>query len=168
MREQSKLFVFALCIIFSLLTITSMDYMTTGSPMFNEYPCGMSFNWLQKWWTLTFILFVSFGCIVACSYMMFREETVRHKLTAFLLALTIVWQGLSGNLDLLWFGIDKLVNGELWLQWDTVWVWSPFYWLFNIDWTVKHELIASFFMNLTLFGIWILYFKHLQTQNNNN
>lgn len=157
-RLQIKIGVFIFCVAFTLITITGLDYMVTGTPMFFVYPLGMPFEWLKLWWLLTGILFGAIACLASVSYLLLREETKRHKVTALLLGFTIFMQELSGNLDAVWFIIDAIqYGGKPWISWDTIWTWSPFYWGLNVNWTAKHQLIGTVVMNGILFLAWSIY-----------
>jgi len=162
-RWQLKIALFIFFVAATLVTVTYADYLVTGESWHSGFGHLIPFNWLKQWWLTTSILFFLISCLVATAYMQFREETKRHKLTAFILAFTVFWQNISGNLDLCWFIIDWL-KGRLWLTWDTVWTWSPLYWHFDMNWTTKNQMAVTFIMNLYLMMAWAVYGIYLKTK----
>jgi len=162
-RWQLKIAVFIFLVCSVLVVITYMDYLVTGDLTYIGLP--IPWDWLKQWWLCTALLFLAISCLVSAAYMLFREETKRHKVTAFILGLTVMWMNLSGLLDLTWFIIDWL-KGRLWLTWDTVWVWSPFHWSAGIKWTTTHQMSATAIMVLILGVIWVLYGLYLKRSAN--
>jgi len=164
-RDDVKLAFFIFLIGLTLVSITYGDYLITGLSWFPEYGFGglIPFSWLKLWWLITAILFFIVACLATTAYLLYREETKRHKLTAFMIWLTVMWQNLSGNLDFVWFIMDAIKRGgSPWISWDTIWTWSMFYWKFGIEWTTKHQMFATAVMNIILVLIWIYYGFYLK------
>jgi len=153
---QVAVWIFLMC--FVLVVITAADYLVTAFGW-----AFVTMEWLKMWWLITGLLFGAISCLVSVTYIIFREQTKKHKLTAFLLGLTLFWQEISGNLDLTWFIIDAIRRGgKPWISWDTVWTWSPFYWWAGIEWTAKEQMTATAIMNGILVVIWVLYGLYLR------
>jgi len=160
-RHDLYLFLFFLAVLFPLVVETFQDYIVMG--YFVELGHGGYPFWLcQYWWGSTALQFLSISILVGITYMLYRVESKRHKITAGIISLTVFWQYIAGNLDLLWFIIDAIRHGRPWINWGTVWVWSPFYWGFGIEWTTKHQMFTTFIMNFILVLIWIFYIFYLK------
>jgi len=155
--EIVKLVGFFFMVWVTLTAVTYTDYLVMG--VLFEAGFSLPFWFCQLWWLSTGILFGAIAILVGSTYMAFREKSERHLATAIILGLTVFWQEISGNLDMMWFLMDAIIHGKPWINWDTIWVWNPFYWHFHINWTTRHEVAACILMNGLLIGLWFLYAK---------
>jgi hypothetical protein len=154
---MKNLKIVALFIVFAALVpfgIAWLDYMMNDIGYF--YGLQFSWVWAFQWWLGLTIVMLSVSVLVSLSYLLLREESKRNYYTAFMLGLTMWWQQLSGNMDLIFFLFDK-IRGTWWIKWDTIWWWSPFNWLFGFPWTSKQQVAMTALLDLVLIGLWVVW-----------
>ena len=147
--------VFILLAIAVPFSIEGFDYM--ANCIFYEHGLQFSWQWAFQWWTILTVTMAIISLLVATSYLLMREPTKRHYYTAFMIGFSIWWQQVSGNMDLIFFLFDK-IRGTYWIDWDTVWWWSPFNWLFGFEWTSKNQVAMTAIFDVFWLGLWVLWF----------
>ena len=68
-----------------------------------DYGLPFSFEWAIPYWIDELLVVASIGIASAVGYWLLADETVKSKVTMFLLGYTMFHQWLSGAFDWLWF-----------------------------------------------------------------
>lgn len=133
-----------------LFSLTYVDYIVH----YNLYSYGLQFSldWAKPYWFALNIVFLSAALNSAYSFQLRATSKRQDRYLAFLIFFTILMSSLGGFLDFFWW----VIHGSL-PALDFVWHWSPFYWLFNFEWTTKHQLIYTLAWFLALTVLWITY-----------
>lgn len=121
-----------------------------------DYGLPFLFEWAIPYWIDELLAVSSIGVASAVGYWLLADETMKSKLTMFLLGYTIFHQWLSGAFDWLWFIVHRLY-GHSFPPLNQVWWWNPYYWLFGIEWTTLHHILYTIIMEVILLIIWYLW-----------
>ena len=141
-----------------------------GYPLTSHYPYWMAsslqisgglwltflFEWAIPYWIDELLAVASIGIASAAGYWLLADESVKSKLTMFLLGYTIFHQWLSGAFDWLWFIVHR-IYGYAFPALDAVWWWNPYYWFFGIEWTTLHHILYTIIMEAILLIIWYMW-----------
>jgi len=137
---------------------TMLDYI--GNHIMYKHGLEFSWDWYLPWGIGLHLSVLGSAVSTAIIYWVARGNTLRNRITAFMIGLTGYWQLISGNEDFIWFavfdgGIPPLDKILWWMPQDWLLQWLNPSW----RWTTFHELIWIAIFNVILIGLWILWKK---------
>jgi len=134
--------------------VAHLDYIVHHE-FLQHYGLEFRWEWAIRWWVSLGVIYVFVGALCSLSYWFLRASTLRHRVTGLLIGFTVISMAFGGIFDVVVYGLFAPqdfpgLETRLW--------WTPFEWLFGLEWTGLRHYIWILGWTIAIVVCWVIWF----------